>query len=74
MYFSHQIGHRKPYAEYFQHIVKDLVCEPKDCVLVDDSPENVQGAQQFGMRALRFEDNPTLIAQRAELGVGRRGA
>ena len=71
MYFSHEIGHRKPFAEYFAHITADLDCAPEDIVFVDDSPENVEGAREFGMSAVRFADNESLLRQLSALGIGR---
>ncbi len=69
MYFSHEIGHRKPFEEYFQYIVDDLGCSPSDVVFVDDSPENVAGAEAFGFSAIAYENNEILAGQLLACGI-----
>jgi len=52
VYASGLIGHRKPYPEFYQHIVDDLKPEnKKDVLLWDDAEENIEGAKRFGIQA-----------------------
>ena len=69
MYFSHEIGHRKPFPEYFEHIVADLDCQPEEILFVDDFVEHVEGARSCGISAIRFIDNKTLLSDLAAHGI-----
>ena len=52
VYASGLIGHRKPYPQFYQHIIDDLnVNNKKEVLLWDDAEENIEGAKRFGIRA-----------------------
>jgi putative hydrolase of the HAD superfamily len=53
--FSCELGSNKPGREIYEHCVRRLGIEAKECLFVDDSAENVQGARAVGMAAIRFE-------------------
>jgi putative hydrolase of the HAD superfamily len=65
------VGARKPEARIFEITVDRLGdgLRFQDCLLVDDIQVNCDGANQLGMRAVRFEDNDQAIAAiEAQLG------
>jgi len=72
IYFSHEVGHRKPFAEYFRFVIDDLDSAAGDIVFVDDSEENVAGAASCGITAVRYVDNATLLGRLGELGIATR--
>jgi putative hydrolase of the HAD superfamily len=51
---SHIVKLRKPDPAVYQYICTKLNISAHECLLVDDTLENVQAAQDFGMQALHF--------------------
>lgn len=50
VFISEEIGFVKPAREFFDHIVRELHCDPKDCLMIGDSLSNdVKGAKSAGM-------------------------
>lgn len=50
-YYSCDIGHAKPSAEFFEHILDDVRLTPGQVLFIDDQPANVAGARAVGLRA-----------------------
>jgi putative hydrolase of the HAD superfamily len=51
-YASAHLGHKKPNQEFFSKIFEELDNIKKEEILfIDDSPENVKGAKDFGIHA-----------------------
>lgn len=50
-YYSYEVGHAKPSAGYFRHIVADLGLPADRVAFIDDAPANVTGARTAGLRA-----------------------
>lgn len=63
LYFSCEIGAKKPEPAYFQAVQSDLCREGPSIVLWDDSIRNVTGAKQAGWGAYQFVDHATFISQ-----------
>jgi len=55
VYYSHEIGLRKPNADIFEKLLKDQKLKAKDCFFVDDKAENVDAASTLGMHTLHFK-------------------
>jgi len=53
----------KPDERIYQIAIDRLGVRPEEAVFVDDVPENVAAAQRFGMKAIRFLNNPQAIAE-----------
>ncbi len=51
---SAEHGVLKPEPEIFEILCMRNQLEPQDCVFIDDSASNVEGATAFGMDAIRF--------------------
>ncbi|KAF2959015.1 haloacid dehalogenase [Thermotoga sp. Ku-13t] len=54
VYASHQIGFVKPDVEFFLYILEKEKMEPEETLFVDDTPENVAGAQRIGIHSVLF--------------------
>lgn len=54
VYFSHEIGLRKPDVEPFQFVVKENNLIPEQTLFIDDSLQNVEGARKAGLKAIHF--------------------
>lgn len=51
MYFSHEVGNRKPNKAFFESILKDAGLSAEDCSFIDDTKEHVDSAAKLGMDA-----------------------
>ncbi|KAF9972237.1 hypothetical protein BGZ73_004677 [Actinomortierella ambigua] len=53
VYYSHEIGSRKPSKEAFDHILQDQGLLAGETLFLDDMPENVQAAKDCGLQAVQ---------------------
>jgi epoxide hydrolase-like predicted phosphatase len=60
---SAEVGVAKPDERIYQIAIDRLGVMAEEAVFVDDIPENVAAAQRFGMKAIRFLNNPQAIAE-----------
>jgi len=59
-YYSNEINSRKPALESFQFVLNDAGLKPHETLFIDDSKENVAGAEQAGMHAFHLNGATTL--------------
>ena len=52
--FSCELGVNKPEKEIYEICLRKLMIPPGECLFVDDSVKNVNGAVDSGMRAIQF--------------------
>ncbi|MCX6182889.1 MAG: HAD family phosphatase [Bacteroidetes bacterium] len=52
VYYSHEMGIRKPNAEGFLTIVNEQKLNPQETLFIDDSPQHVEGAKRAGLQAV----------------------
>lgn len=62
VYYSHEIGHRKPHAECFQYVLTDAGLVAEETIFVDDRTENCSAAEALGMKAVVVPENTGLEA------------
>lgn len=62
VFYSSDIGKRKPHAEAFQHVVETAGLKTHETVMVDDLHENCQAAEGIGLRSLRVPPETGLEA------------
>ena len=53
VFYSSDIGLRKPHAEAFRHVVKFAGLKTHETVMVDDLHENCQAAESIGLQSVR---------------------
>lgn len=53
--FSCELGKNKPGREIYETCIKNLGLSPEECLFVDDSAENVAGAQRLGMPVIHYK-------------------
>jgi len=58
VYYSHEMGTHKPYAEIYDQIISQSNLNPKETLFIDDSPANIVGAKRVGINAVLH--NPEL--------------
>ena len=57
IYYSHEIGIRKPNAEAFRLILDENNLKAKEVLFVDDSPQHIEGAKKLGIQPYHLQDN-----------------
>ena len=53
----------KPEPEIFQLTIDRLGCKAHECVLIDDRMVNIEGARQFGMQTVLFENRSQALVE-----------
>jgi putative hydrolase of the HAD superfamily len=53
---SHEVGHRKPRPEVFEHCRRLAGCAAAECLFIDDLPANVAGARACGWHGIVYRD------------------
>ncbi len=72
-FYSCEVGAAKPDEEFFRRVARELGVELPELVFVDDTLENVHGAQACGLPAVHWHhrDGVDVLRERlAEHGVG----
>lgn len=54
LFLSYQMGARKPEPEIYQQTLKTLGVEGRQCLFIDDRPENIDAARAAGIHAHQF--------------------
>jgi putative hydrolase of the HAD superfamily len=52
---SSYLGYLKPDLEAFRKVLRELQTDPSRVIFVDDSPMNVEAAQNLGIAGIKFE-------------------
>lgn len=60
VYFSNEIHLRKPDIESFDFVVKDAEVGKKETLFIDDTSQNILGAEKSGLNAYLLDNNQTL--------------
>ncbi len=68
--FSYEVRAVKPDPAIYDDCARKLGIEPREALFVDDRPENVRGALEFGMNAVLFESPGRLQEELERLGAG----
>ncbi len=61
-YASHELGVTKPSRQFFERILEQEHRKPSEACFVDDYLENVQAAEQLGIRAFHYADKDGVAA------------
>jgi putative hydrolase of the HAD superfamily len=56
VYYSHEIGMRKPNLNCYQFVIDDIGIYPSRMLFLDDRLDNVEAAQKAGMKAIQIFD------------------
>ncbi len=66
---SEETGISKPKKEAYERVLSDLGVSPEEAVFIDDSLENVKGAERLGMRGILYENPEKLKESLRKMGV-----
>lgn len=69
LYWSHQIGMRKPNKDIFQHVLSENNLDPSSTLFIDDSPQHVDGAKLIGINAFHLTGE---ICDQIELWISQQ--
>lgn len=61
VYYSFQMGKRKPDEDIFLHVMEENNLKPSETLLVDDSLPNIETARSLGIHTLHVERNQDKI-------------
>lgn len=54
VYYSFEVGMRKPEAEVFLHILNENNLKASEVLFIDDSPQHIESAQKLGLQTYHF--------------------
>ena len=57
VYYSFEVGFRKPDPEIYNVLLKDARIHPEECCFVDDNADNIAAAQKLGFITIHHERN-----------------
>ncbi|MDO5978227.1 HAD family hydrolase [Flavivirga spongiicola] len=60
VYYSHQMGIRKPEEGIFRYVLKWSELEAQETLFIDDSIDNIKAAQRFGIQTFHINSRNTL--------------
>ncbi|MEI6594962.1 MAG: HAD family phosphatase [Bacteroidota bacterium] len=52
IFYSHEIGFRKPNADIYEFILNEIGKTAKECIFIDDNKLNLEGAESIGIRTI----------------------
>lgn len=61
VYFSHQVGLRKPDREIFEFVCKDSALDLEHTLFIDDSIQHIEGAKKFGLAVHHLDPSNSFI-------------
>ena len=67
IYYSNELGLKKPYPETFLHVCALNQLDPKETLFIDDSLQHVLGAQQAGLQAYHLKPGERISRLMTEL-------
>jgi epoxide hydrolase-like predicted phosphatase len=70
---SSHVGMRKPERRIYELTCERMRIAPHEAVFVDDNPDNVQAARDFGMEAVHFGEDPWAALAEIDAILARRG-
>tara|TARA_B100000900_G_scaffold416123_1_gene449264 strand:+ start:107 stop:733 length:627 start_codon:yes stop_codon:yes gene_type:complete len=62
VYYSHEIGMRKPYKCTFKWVLKDANILAEETLFIEDTAQHIEGAKQAGLKTYHLESNTPIIS------------
>lgn len=69
IFYSQEIGLRKPNADVFDFVVQTQAFNPANTLFIDDSPGHLLGAQALGIQTLLHKQNAPLLPTLQQAGL-----
>jgi len=68
--FKSYVNHiYKPEVESYLYVVNKIKAQPQECLLIDNSVENIQGAEKAGLKGIVYRSIPQLKVELKSFGV-----
>lgn len=61
IYISAEINKIKPNKDFYEEIVNKMKCKPDEILFLDDNQNNVDGAKEYGLNAIKVDKNMNLF-------------
>ena len=61
----------KPMPEIYEILIKRYGLAPEECVFLDDTKANLDGAEKFGIHTIHFQNQAQAIEELRKLGVAQ---
>jgi putative hydrolase of the HAD superfamily len=79
LFFSYEIGHRKPEEGYFNYVLEHMNAKAEEVLFIDDSQANLDGAEALGINTWLFNIQKGSLAEKlpavlAKLNEGTAGS
>ena len=68
VYYSHQIGYRKPSEEAFSFVIQDSNIDPTETLFIDDMEENIHAAEKLGFQTRLFSSHEEIVEVMGKMG------
>ena len=65
-YLSHEIHLRKPNRDIFDYVLSENNLDPSECFFIDDSKDNIETAQNIGLKTWHIDPHTEDIIQMLE--------
>lgn len=62
VFYSQEVGLRKPGREIFEHVLREMNWQPEETLFVEDSIQHIRTAEELGIRTLFLAPPLTLTA------------
>ncbi len=69
VFFSSDIGKRKPEMEIYEYTIKKIGIDPDDCVFIDDRQVNLDPAKKLGMKTVLYVNFNNLLEELRNLEI-----
>jgi len=69
LFYSFEMDCRKPSIEIFEKVLDYLKLEPKHCLFLDDSKENVKASEKVGIKGMLITDFDQMIVDLKNVGL-----
>ena len=69
LFFSHEIGMRKPQNGIYEYALRRMECRPQECVFIDDLPANIAAARACGWHGIVYTDFKSLRRSFEEVNI-----
>jgi putative hydrolase of the HAD superfamily len=61
VYYSHEIGLRKPDAECFEYVLEKSNFKKEETIFFDDSIQHITGAEKIGIKSVWLNNGKTIL-------------
>ena len=62
VYYSHEIGMRKPHTSTFEWVLEDSNILAEESLFIEDNAQHIEGAKQAGLKTHHLKSNSAIIS------------